>query len=243
LGLIRVLVTRPEPGATRTAERLQRLGFEPIKLPLTEIVGLETSLPATTFDAVIATSANAFLYLPKAAILTLAGMPVFVVGEATAKAAKQAGFHPVQAQRGDVEGLLAMLKGTLGAGDKVLYLAGKVRRPDIEETLADCGVEVDVIEVYDTKLVSYSTENLKFLADKPISAVLLTSVTSAEALAHILKSSNLRQLYEKSWFICLSNRIADALKYMSKDQNLKVDVCARPDEDAIIEKLIEPRPV
>ncbi len=33
----RVLVTRPEPGATRSAKKLGAMGFEPILLPLTEI--------------------------------------------------------------------------------------------------------------------------------------------------------------------------------------------------------------
>ena len=34
----RVLVTRPEPGASRTAARLEADGFAPIVLPLTEII-------------------------------------------------------------------------------------------------------------------------------------------------------------------------------------------------------------
>ena len=44
---LRVLVTRPEPGAGRTAARLQAAGFEPIVLPLSEIVRLAPALPAT----------------------------------------------------------------------------------------------------------------------------------------------------------------------------------------------------
>ncbi len=36
----RVLVTRPEPGAARTAKRLVALGFEPVLLPLTQTVAL-----------------------------------------------------------------------------------------------------------------------------------------------------------------------------------------------------------
>ncbi|RWD98328.1 MAG: uroporphyrinogen-III synthase, partial [Mesorhizobium sp.] len=32
--MIRVLVTRPEPGASRTARRLEAPGFQPILLPL-----------------------------------------------------------------------------------------------------------------------------------------------------------------------------------------------------------------
>ncbi|TIX52492.1 MAG: uroporphyrinogen-III synthase, partial [Mesorhizobium sp.] len=38
--MVRVLVTRPEPGASRTAQRLLDQGFQPILLPLTETVAL-----------------------------------------------------------------------------------------------------------------------------------------------------------------------------------------------------------
>ena len=54
----RSLVTRPEPGATETARRLEAMGFTPVVLPLTEIVTV-TARPLfdpTAFDAVIATS-------------------------------------------------------------------------------------------------------------------------------------------------------------------------------------------
>ncbi|TJX45058.1 MAG: uroporphyrinogen-III synthase, partial [Mesorhizobium sp.] len=38
--MLRVLVTRPEPGASRTARKLEEMGFEPLLLPLTETVAL-----------------------------------------------------------------------------------------------------------------------------------------------------------------------------------------------------------
>ncbi|RVD11473.1 uroporphyrinogen-III synthase, partial [Mesorhizobium sp. M7A.F.Ca.ET.027.02.1.1] len=38
--MLRVLVTRPEPGASRTAHRLEEAGFQPVLLPLTETKAL-----------------------------------------------------------------------------------------------------------------------------------------------------------------------------------------------------------
>ncbi|MGB3901482.1 MAG: uroporphyrinogen-III synthase [Mesorhizobium sp.] len=40
----RVLVTRPEPGAARTAKRLAALGFEPVLLPLTHTIALPVAV-------------------------------------------------------------------------------------------------------------------------------------------------------------------------------------------------------
>src|SRR5262245_13671221 len=94
---LRVLVTRPEPGASRTARRLAEQGFEPVVLPLTEI----RPLPADHFpdsaniDAVAATSANAIRHAPRRLISTLTGKPVFAVGGGTARATRNAGFATV----------------------------------------------------------------------------------------------------------------------------------------------------
>ena len=56
-----VLVTRPLPAATRTADRLRVQGYVPLLLPLTEIVPLNPTVPEGTFNAFVATSANALV--------------------------------------------------------------------------------------------------------------------------------------------------------------------------------------
>ena len=57
-----VLVTRPLPAATRTADRLRVQGYVPLLLPLTEIVPLNPTVPEGTFNAFVATSANALVH-------------------------------------------------------------------------------------------------------------------------------------------------------------------------------------
>src|SRR3954468_16736309 len=78
---MRVLVTRPQPGASRTMRRLRELGFEPLLLPLTETVGLPVGADAASDNAVAvaATSANAVRHAPKELIGALAALPCHAV--------------------------------------------------------------------------------------------------------------------------------------------------------------------
>ncbi|TIW37543.1 MAG: uroporphyrinogen-III synthase, partial [Mesorhizobium sp.] len=87
--MVRVLVTRPEPGASRTAQRLLDQGFQPILLPLTETVALPVDADgvANNAVAVAVTSANAVRHAPKEIIAALAGLPCHAVGKRTAEAA------------------------------------------------------------------------------------------------------------------------------------------------------------
>ncbi|WP_298213574.1 uroporphyrinogen-III synthase, partial [Acidocella sp.] len=76
---MRLLVTRPEPGASATARRLAALGHSPVLLPCLAI----TPLPARLSErpaALIVTSGQAVPALPA----RLAGVPVYAVGDATA---------------------------------------------------------------------------------------------------------------------------------------------------------------
>src|SRR5690606_3696589 len=101
----RVWVTRAEPGAARTADRLTALGFEPVVVPLLTLAPLPGALnaaPPPDAVAVLAlTSPNgveAFAPL----IPRFRDHPVFAVGDATAKAARAAGFADVRSASGDI---------------------------------------------------------------------------------------------------------------------------------------------
>jgi uroporphyrinogen-III synthase len=231
LGVIRVLVTRPEPGATRTAQRLQSLGYEAITLPLSKTVGLNPKLFESQFDAVIATSAQAFLHLPTRLAAQASGTPTFVVGKATAAAARDAGFQRVSVAGNDVDGLLSTLKDALHTDTRIVYLCGKIRRPDLEHALGAQRVYLDIVEVYDTELVSYSTDKLERLSAIPFNVVLVTSVTNADALVQLFASPKMKQASDKSLFICLSQRIAVRLERANLS---RIMVCSAPDEDAMM---------
>ncbi len=120
----RVLVLRPEPGATMTLERARRLGMTAASLPLFEIEPLEWQAPATTdFDGLLLTSANALRHGGHQ-LEQLRGLPVYAVGEATADFAREAGFNVAESGNAGVDRLLASISPDL----RLLHLCGEERK-------------------------------------------------------------------------------------------------------------------
>lgn len=111
-----VLVTRPATGAAETAARLLRMGYRPVLAPAL-VIEPGTMLPLGRAQAILVTSANAVPALPRAA------RPVLAVGDATAAAARAAGFGDVRAAAGDAVSLAALAAATLDPRAGPLLLA------------------------------------------------------------------------------------------------------------------------
>ena len=109
--------------------------------------------------------------------------------------------------------LIQQLSNEETTSARVLYLAGRVRRPDLDVALAEGGMEHCIFEVYDTLSVSYSTDIWVDIAKGGhVDAVLMTSVESVVQLSKIAGTAALDQLIENADFICLSSRIAEEAK-------------------------------
>ena len=120
----RVLVLRPEPGATATVERARRRGLNAVAVPLFAIEPVEWQAPeAGGFDGVLLTSANA-LRCGGEQLKALRGLPVYAVGAATGEAAREAGFDVASAGEAGVERLLESIDPDL----RLLHLAGEDRK-------------------------------------------------------------------------------------------------------------------
>jgi len=227
----RVLITRPEPGAARTAKRVEGLGFEPVRLPLTEICPLSAGLPAGgVFDAVAASSANAIRHADQSLLRAVAELPVFAVGQGTADAADRAGLTNIIAGPGDAGDLARLMKRQMGRGSRVLYLCGRVRMETFEATLSDAGMEVMPVEIYDTSTVDYTDDELKaMLGKEPFENVLLYSHMAAGAFGKLTDRSVVSLLFLRSRLVCMSGRVAKPL--VSLDG---VRVAAHPNEEAML---------
>jgi len=123
-----VVVLRPEAGASATAERARALGLEPILIPLFEVepVAWEAPDPAR-FDALLLTSANA-VRAGGDQLEQLRGLPVHAVGEASADAARNAGFDIASTGAAGVDRLLESIE----PGLRLLHLCGEDRREPTE---------------------------------------------------------------------------------------------------------------
>jgi uroporphyrinogen-III synthase len=121
----RLIVLRPEPGASETVARARALGLDAEAMPLFEVEPLAWQAPdAGSFDAILLTSANAVRHAG-AKLKHLRGLPVHAVGEATAEAARDSGFDIRSTGDKGVERLLGSIETDL----RLLHLCGEHRRP------------------------------------------------------------------------------------------------------------------
>jgi uroporphyrinogen-III synthase len=146
---MRVLVTRPQPDAARTAARLAELGHEAVIDPLLQFEPLEIrKFPGGRFAAIVATSANAMRAAKSSRLSRSDTLPLYAVGSHTAAAAREAGFDNVTDCHGDAAALAAVLARELAAPARILHLAGEDRAQDLGQLLAPHGIEVEVLELY-----------------------------------------------------------------------------------------------
>lgn len=120
----KLLLLRPEPGLSASAERARALGLEVIAFPLFRVEPVAWQAPdPAEFDALLLTSANA-VRLGGSELAKLRDLPVTAVGEATAAAARDAGFRVETIGNGNAVDLLAGLPRSL----KLLHVAGEDHR-------------------------------------------------------------------------------------------------------------------
>lgn len=122
--MTRVLVLRPEPGASATVERARKRGVDAVAVPLFEIEPVDWQVYDTQdFNGLLLTSANAVRCAGEQ-LESLRGLPVYAVGEATAQAAREAGFGIAATGDSGVDRLLDSIDSDL----KLLHLCGEERR-------------------------------------------------------------------------------------------------------------------
>jgi uroporphyrinogen-III synthase len=235
----RALVTRPAPLAARTARRLQETGFEAIVLPLSETkaIAVDPSLIPAAAGSIAVTSANALLNAPGGLIRGLAGIPCHAVGRATGATARAAGFRSVIEGPGDAAGL-ARLLATSGGAAPVVYLCGRVRRPDFEATLAAAGTGVIAVETYDTVSIRPDVGHASaVIGRQPLAAALVYSASAADALLELAEHPDLAGRFQDTAFCCLSPRIAARLV---PGVDRKILVATEPTEEALLSLLAKP---
>lgn len=230
----RVLVTRPEPGASATGETLRAAGFEPLILPLTGIepLAVETMPVASHVDAVAVTSANALRHAPPELLAAIAGKRCYAVGCTTRHAAMAAGLNVEVAAPGNAEALAARIAADAPAGTRILYLCGRVRRQEFAASLIDAGLAVEELETYDTPAFDYSRQDVtERLGWNPIWGAPVYSLKGANALEKLMSRRDLKPVFEQTLVFFLSARIAGT---SSSIDAARKRIAAQPNEDALL---------
>jgi len=123
--IARLIVLRSEPGLTATLAKVRALGLAITGLALSEISPVRWNCPdPASIGGLLIGSANAFVH-GGAQLDRLKAKPVFAVGEATADAARAAGFAVALAGSGGLQAVLDMVP----APAHLLRIAGEEHVP------------------------------------------------------------------------------------------------------------------
>lgn len=227
---MRVLVTRPEADARRTAKRLKALGHEAVVDPLLKIEAVEFEPITGRYDGVVITSTNAIRVADEKTIAALLSLPLYAVGMQSGEAGREAGFRDVKAGGGDAAALAAMLRKSLPAGARLLYLAGAARAQDLAALVKGAGIEIEMRVVYRAVPAERLGENtIAFLRGGKIGAVLHYSCRSAKNFALLTEKEKLLPEARALRHLCISDAAAAPLQ----SADYRVEVAHEPSEDAL----------
>jgi len=234
-----ILVTRPLPDGDTTAAALRAKGFEVLLAPMLrfESVAFHDDLD-TPYGAVVVTSANALRAIEgRLKDSRLLKLPLFAVGEQTARAARQCGFADVISANSDASGLRDRILASVKAKQirktaPLLYLAGADLARDLPGELGERGLTVVTQTTYRMVAVpSLSADIRDAFAAGRIEAVLHYSRRSARAFVEAAGHAGVEISALALPQYCLSARIATVLRDSGATQ---VTVAASPDEGALI---------
>jgi uroporphyrinogen-III synthase len=232
---MRVLVTRPEPEASRFAEALRKSGHEPLLAPLLSHAGLT---PPADFDArleaaqaVLLTSVNGVRAL--AETTKRRDLRLLVVGDATAEAAERLGFHDTLSAAGDVTALAVLVRKQLrpDAGP-LLHAGGAVTAGDLVGQLAAAGYAIAHVALYETRLAETLPLDVeRALSDGTVDVVTLFSPRTAEAFVKLASRPEIARGLAKTAAVTMSP--AGAERVASLKWRV-VAVAERPTQDEML---------
>ena len=145
-----LLLTRAREDAERTLARLVEAGHQVSVSPVIAIVATGTAGPPGVVDAMVATSGHALATLdsnwpgPEARRL----MPLLLVGQRTAAIAREHGFFGPSVVAASTTELAVAIPDLSRPMRRLVYIAGRDRKPDLENALALLGRTLEVVETY-----------------------------------------------------------------------------------------------
>lgn len=219
---MKVLVTRAQPAASRTAEGLKERGHQAVLMPLFECIDTGIQMPESGFDGLIFTSANA----PR--ILHMRGwhnhdpaMPAFCVGRTTGLAALNLGFQKVTYADGGGANLAEEILHHHHHDDlsALLYPTTPDRQFDMQAALDPHGIDIIASEIYQMQALEITQQDIQNMLDEvQQGAILVYSRQSADMLINIIKKNSAIEILYKTRIIAISKHAAlpfEAIKHQN----------------------------
>jgi uroporphyrinogen-III synthase len=232
---MRVVVTRPQADAERTAATLRTRGHVVLLAPLMRVESIPTDLTGA-WGGIIVTSANApGAIADNAARDALLRLPVYAVGHRSAEAARQTGFANVSSAGGEVRDLLRLVaERHADASAPLLYLAGEDRAADLIAELAAHGIAAEMAVVYRAITAPFAPALSAALKAGQVDAVLHFSRRSAANYVAGADNAGVAAPALGVRHFCLSRQVAEPLTEAGAKAVL---IAKRPEEAALLELL------
>jgi uroporphyrinogen-III synthase len=227
-----LLITRPGDDGARLAETLRQMGHDPILEPLLTIRNFDgPALDLAGVQAILATSANG--------VRAIAGrtperiIPLFAVGDATARVAKEAGFLEISSASGDVDALAALVREKLDpAKGPLVHVAGSDVAGDLAGQLGAAKFTVRREVLYESESAySLSPSTIAAIKEERIDGVLAYSPRTASTLARLIRKARLVRDCRRIELLCLSQAVADAANDIPW---AKTRIAAAPTQEAML---------
>jgi len=221
-----VWITRTDTGAASSAAAVTRAGFTPLTGPLLTLSAVSTPACAPEEDSVLAfTSPNGVLAFR--ALSDRREWTVYTVGDATAKAARDAGFETVKSAGGDVDDLAALLINDVPKF--VTYLSGVHVAGDLIGALEAADIPCTRTIIYGSKDVSELPKTvLTELENKQMLCALLYSPKAAHNFCRLLPAAFAPLMH----CICISPNV-DAVLSLSGYSFASRQIASAPDEPSM----------
>lgn len=230
---LRILVTRPEPDANRTARHLRALGIEPVIAPMLRM----KTLPVPAFEpdrygAIAITSANAVRALEQIGqTATLSHLCVYAVGDHTAGKAREAGFSRIAHAQNTLASLAHLIASQPPAG-KILYLAAHHQSGDLAGLLAPHGIAVETSVLYEMVPEKSLPESAAgALAAGEIAGAVFYSRRTAEVFAARTQGEGYGDMRKRLECLCLSRNCAQPLL---ESHFLRISLADHPSNEAMM---------
>jgi len=214
---MKVLVSRPREDAEALAVTLAARGIDAAIEPLLTIrpkhdakVLLERGLAGA--QALLFTSANGARAFAGASAQR--GLPVFAVGESTARAAKAAGFAQVENAQGNVADLARLAASRLNpAKGALVHPAASDVAGDLAGDLARYGFEVRRAVIYEAvPVTSLSADTQSLIKRGGLDAALFFSPRTARSFVRLAVEAGLAASLGRVAAVSLSADVAEGLR-------------------------------
>jgi uroporphyrinogen-III synthase len=231
---MRLLVTRPEPDASRQADKLRTMGHQSVLAPLLTIEIIPgVALHLDGAQALIVTSRNVLRAMAvRPELIAARDLPLYAVGDATARLAAEFGFRQIVTGPGTGEQLADLIARELDPGNgMLLHLAGGMLAFDLKSALEAKGYTVRQPVLYSAvPAKTLPPEALALLREGRLDGAIFMSPRTAAIFAGLVAAEGAVTQASRLRCYCLSQAVADALAPLGA----KVAVAPRPSEEELL---------